>query len=82
MIAYRIQYEPHNRLARDLVRQKRFGPAKLIQSVNAQRQGEPNQWRHNKKLAGGGALPDIGLYDLNTTRFLLGEEPVEVNAML
>jgi predicted dehydrogenase len=82
MVAYRIQYEPHNRLARDLVRQKKFGPAKLVQSVNAQRQGEPKQWRHDKKLAGGGALPDIGLYDLNTTRFLLGEEPVEVSATM
>ena len=82
MVAYRIQYEPHNRLARDLVRRKQFGPVKLIQSVNAQRQGEPKQWRHDKKLAGGGALPDIGLYDLNTTRFLLGEEPVEVSAMM
>ncbi len=82
MVAYRIQYEPHNRFARELVRQKRFGPVKLIQSVNAQRQGEPRQWRHDKKLAGGGALPDIGLYDLNTTRFLLGEEPAEITAMI
>ena len=82
MVAYRIQYEPHNRLAREMVRQKRFGPTKLIQSVNAQRQGEAKQWRHDKRLAGGGALPDIGLYDLNTTRFLLGEEPIEVSAMM
>ncbi|GMA76949.1 hypothetical protein GCM10025880_33660 [Methylorubrum aminovorans] len=29
---------------------------------------------------GGGALPDIGLYCLNTARFLTGEEPVEVYA--
>ena len=31
-------------------------------------------------LAGGGALPDIGLYCLNTTRFITGQEPVEVYA--
>ena len=36
----------------------------------------------NKKLAGGGALPDIGLYCLNTARFLLGEEPSEVSATI
>ncbi len=38
------------------------------------------QWRFNKALAGGGALPDVGLYCLNGARFLTGEEPVEVFA--
>ncbi len=33
-----------------------------------------------KALAGGGALPDIGLYCLNGARFLSGEEPTEVHA--
>ena len=82
MIGYRIQYEPHNRMIRDLVRNKTHGPVKLIEAVNVQRQGDPNQWRHKRALAGGGALPDIGLYCLNTTRFLLGEEPTEVFAMI
>lgn len=82
MIAYRIQYEPYNRLIRSLVRQQTYGVVKLIEAVNVQRQGEPDQWRHKRALAGGGALPDIGLYCLNTTRFLLGEEPQEVYAMI
>ena len=82
MIAYRIQYEPNNRLLQKWVREKKYGPVKLIDSVNNQDQGDPSQWRQNKKLAGGGALPDVGLYCLNTTRFLLGEEPTEVFAML
>ena len=81
MIAYRIQYEPYNRRVREMIKNKLFGEIKLIESVNGQRQGDPSQWRLNKKLAGGGALPDIGLYCLNTTRFLLGEEPTEVSAM-
>ncbi len=81
MIAYRIQYEPYNRRVREIIKSKRFGKIKLIESVNGQRQGDPSQWRLNKKLAGGGALPDIGLYCLNTTRFLIGEEPTEVSAM-
>ncbi len=82
MVAYRIQYEPYNRRVREMIRNRRFGEIKLIESVNGQRQGDPSQWRLNKKLAGGGALPDIGLYCLNTTRFLLGEEPLEVSAMV
>lgn len=80
MVAYRIQYEPMNRQVRQWVRTQKHGSVKLIEAVNVQRQGEPDQWRHQKKLAGGGSLPDIGLYCLNTTRYLLGEEPSEVYA--
>ena len=80
MIAYRIQYEPLNRAAMKLVRDKQYGKTKLIQMVNCQNQAHDQQWRHKKALAGGGSLPDVGLYCLNTTRFLLGEEPGEVFA--
>lgn len=31
-------------------------------------------------LSGGGCLPDVGIYCLNATRFLSGEEPVSVQA--
>jgi predicted dehydrogenase len=80
MIAYRIQYEPNNRMIQEFVRSKKFGKAKVIQATNVQNQGDPNHWRLKKALAGGGALFDIGIYCLNTTRFLLGEEPNEVYA--
>jgi predicted dehydrogenase len=80
MIAYRIQYQPHNRKLRELVQQKVFGSAKLIEASNSQSSANPAHWRHKIALAGGGALPDIGLYCLNTNRFILGEEPIEVFA--
>ena len=80
MIAYRIQYEQYNRKVREIIRSGKFGKVKLIEGVNGQRQAKKKQWRHDKELAGGGALPDIGLYCLNTARFLLGEEPCEVSA--
>ncbi len=82
MIAYRIQYEPNNRYMRQLVQTQQYGPVKIIEAVNGQAQGDPSQWRQKKALAGGGALPDVGLYCLNTTRFLTGEEPSEVMATL
>lgn len=47
---------------------------------NSQNVGDPTQWRLKKALAGGGALPDIGLYALNASRFLSGQEPYEVMA--
>lgn len=80
MIAYRCQYEPNNRALEAMVRDKRHGAAKLYDAVNTQNMAAPTQWRFDKALAGGGALPDIGLYCLNGARFLTGEEPVEVSA--
>lgn len=80
MIAYRIQYEPHNRQAMKWAREKHFGKVKLIEAINTQNIGDPTQWRLKKSLSGGGSLPDIGLYCLNTTRFILGEEPHTVIA--
>jgi len=80
MIAYRCQYEPYNREVLRMVREKAFGPARFIDAVNLQNQGDGTQWRFNRALAGGGSLPDVGLYCLNAARFLTGEEPIEVIA--
>jgi predicted dehydrogenase len=82
MIAYRCQYEIYNRELARRARNGEFGSIQLINAVNTQNQGDPQQWRHDIQLAGGGALPDVGLYCLNTSRALLGEEPIEVSAMI
>jgi predicted dehydrogenase len=42
--------------------------------------GDPNQWRLNKQLAGGGSMMDIGVYAVNGARYMLGEEPTWVTA--
>ena len=80
MVAYRIQYEPNNREAQRLARSGELGPLRLIDAINTQDMGDPTQWRLKRALSGGGSLPDIGLYCLNTARFVTGEEPVEVDA--
>jgi len=72
MIAYRIQFEPNNRQMMQFARQHKFGKVKVITSVNVQNIGDPKQWRLKKALSGGGSLPDIGLYDINTNRFFAG----------
>lgn len=82
MIAYRCQYEPFNREAARLAQSGELGRVRVIEATNTQVQGPGDQWRLKAALAGGGALPDIGLYCLNGARALLAEEPVEVYAQV
>lgn len=82
MIAYRQQYEPHNQALRKLIEQGKLGQLRGFVSSNSQRQGDPTQWRLKKALAGGGCLPDVGLYCLNAARFLSGRNPISVSATL
>jgi len=82
MVAYRCRYEPYNREAIRIAQSGEMGPTQMILADAGFPIGDPTQWRLNKKLAGGGSLMDIGIYALNATRYLTGEEPTEVNAMI
>lgn len=79
-IGYRMHFEPNNLECIRLVREKVFGGAKVINAAFGFRMGDPTQWRLNHALAGGGCLMDVGIYALNASRYLTGEEPVEVSA--
>ena len=82
MIAYRQQYEPMNREIVKMVRDGSLGTVRSFVASNSQNQGDPTQWRLKRALAGGGCLPDVGVYCLNASRFLTGEEPSEVMGTL
>jgi len=82
MVAYRCQYEPYNKEAIRIARSHELGPTQMILADAGFNMGDPTQWRLNKQLAGGGSLMDIGIYALNASRYLTGEEPTEVNAMM
>ena len=79
MIAYRCHYEPTNLRAMQLIRDGRLGKIQAIESANGFN-ATPNQWRLDRKLAGGGPLMDMGVYSLNACRYLTGEEPSEIKA--
>ena len=81
MVAYRCQYEPYNKEAIRIARSHELGPTQMILADAGFNMGDPTQWRLNKQLAGGGSMMDIGIYALNASRYLTGEEPTEVNAM-
>lgn len=79
MIAYRCQYEPVNLKAISLIRSGAIGQVQAIESANGFNIGK-GEWRLNRKLAGGGPLMDVGIYSLNASRYLTGEEPEDIHA--
>ena len=80
MIGYRLRYEPLHMRAIEMVQKKEFGAPRVIESVHSFNIG-PNEWRTDKKLAGGGPVMDLGIYCINACRYLSGEEPTHVNAL-
>ena len=78
MIAYRLQFDPAHRELIKLAREKTYGALRFIEAVNGQNDDAVGQWRQIKALAGGGSLPDVGIYCFNAFRYITGEEPVEV----
>jgi predicted dehydrogenase len=85
MIGYRAQYEPFNLKAIEMARGKELGELKFINADHGRHldpKDPADQWRMKKDLAGGGSLMDIGIYSLNAARYLTGEEPIELSAMM
>ncbi len=82
MIAYRLQYNAAHRALIAMARGKEHGELRMIEAVNAQHDAAVGQWRQIKALAGGGSLPDVGLYCLNAFRYITGEEPIEVTGRI
>jgi xylose dehydrogenase (NAD/NADP) len=82
-IAYRTHTEPAARRARELIASGIIGDPVEVRGSMTQRllhdiNPDPDQWRLDAELAGGGALFDVGIYPLNTARFLLDADPVAV----
>jgi glucose-fructose oxidoreductase len=80
MIGYRCHFEQHNLHVIQLVKTGFVGRPTLITAEHGF-YAQPNQWRLDRPLSGGGSMMDIGIYSLNAARYLAGEEPIEVSAM-
>jgi predicted dehydrogenase len=78
-IGYRCQFEPHHLECMRLARTQEFGALKIIDAYFGF-DSPPGVWRLNKALAGGGPLMDVGIYALQTSRYLTGEEPSWISA--
>jgi len=91
-IGYRLHYEPTHLEIKRLGQNKVFGQVRYIEAgfgyktydileiTKAIDFNEHSNWRLNKKLSGGGPLMDLGIYCIQASRYILGEEPVAVTA--
>ncbi|MGH9403545.1 MAG: Gfo/Idh/MocA family protein [Terriglobia bacterium] len=82
MIAYRKYFEPASLALKRLVAGGKLGPLRMIQTAFTImiRPGKREGWGFDPALAGGGALPDVGVYCVNTVRWLTDLDPVEAAA--
>jgi predicted dehydrogenase len=80
LVGYRMRFEPHTLEVVRMREEGVLGKIKFFQGLSGFRIGNPNQWRLDKKLAGGGALMDIGIYAVNGARYMVGEDPLWVTA--
>ncbi len=78
-IGYRCRFEPHHLECARLARSKEFGALKVVDAYFGFNI-PAGVWRLNRALAGGGPLMDVGIYALQATRYLTGEEPLWVSA--
>jgi predicted dehydrogenase len=78
-VAYRCQFEPHHLECMRIAHSKELGAVKIIDACFAANV-EPGGWRLQRSLAGGGPLMDLGIYALQASRYLTGEEPTWVSA--
>lgn len=77
--AFMVTHHPQWSRARELVRDGAIGQLRSVQGAFSFDNRDPGNIR-NRPEVGGGALRDIGVYPVVTTRFVTGAEPVAARA--
>jgi predicted dehydrogenase len=82
MTAYRKFFEPSCVYLKKLIQSGELGRVDVIHTAFSElfTPGTSLAWLVDPKLAGGGPLMDLGIYCVNTTRWLVKEDPIEVSA--
>jgi predicted dehydrogenase len=76
MVAYRLHFEPANLKAVELIQNGEIGEPRIFSSIFSQQVGAANI--RLKRDKGGGPLMDMGIYQINASRYLFQDEPIEV----
>ncbi len=82
MTAYRKHFEPSCLFLKELVQNGDLGRIDVIHTAFSELHspGVSLPWLLDSNMAGGGPLTDLGVYCVNTTRWLLDEDPASVTA--
>ncbi len=80
LVGYRMHFEPKTLEIIRMRKEGELGKILFFQGLCGFKIGDPAQWRLNRQLAGGGSLMDIGIYAINGSRYMTGEEPFWVTA--
>jgi predicted dehydrogenase len=83
MVAHCWRFDPEVRWLRQQVNTGRFGQIIRTKGYGVHALWGPSGWFTERKLAGGGAMADVGIHALDTARFLLGDPlPLSVYARI
>jgi predicted dehydrogenase len=83
MTAYRKYFEPASAALKKMIAEGRLGRVDIIHTAFTEFHpagGSAPPWLLQRKLAGGGPLMDLGVYCVNTCRWLVDEDPVQAAA--
>ena len=80
LVGYRMHFEPRTLEVIRMRKAGEFGKILFFQGLSGFIIGDPTQWRLNKQLSGGGSMMDIGIYSINGSRYMIGEDPIWVTA--
>ncbi len=80
LVGYRLHFEPKTLEIIRMRKEGELGKILFFQGLSGFKIGDPNQWRLNKQFSGGGSMMDIGIYSINGSRYMIGEDPVWVTA--
>lgn len=80
LVGYRMHFEAKTLEIIHMRKAGEFGKIMFFQGLSGFTIGDPKQWRLNRQLSGGGSMMDIGIYSINGSRYMIGEDPVWVSA--
>jgi predicted dehydrogenase len=79
MTAYRKYFEPSSVILKNMISKGELGRIDVIHTLFSEFRpfGDNSPaWLFSRKLSGGGPLTDLGVYCLNTCRWLVNEDPI------
>ena len=78
-IGYRMHHEPNTQRIIQFRKEKKYGDILNVSAAAGYFDSRTDHWKQKKEM-GGGSMYDMGVYPLNATRYVTGEEPIAVTA--